>query len=382
MKEGVDKDEIFRSAQSVVAVNDVSFSVEEAELFVVMGLSGSGKSTLIRCLNRLIEPSSGSVALKGDDITNANASELRQLRRKRIAMVFQHFALLPHKTVAENTEYGLKVRGIPPEERREKALEALRIVGLDAWADVYPRNLSGGMQQRVGLARALAVEPEILLMDEPFSALDPLIRRDIQDELIRIQDRLQMTIVFITHDLQEALKLGDRIAIMKEGRFVQVGTPEEIVTAPADDYVLEFTRDVDRSRVLTFRSVMDDAPAVQEDASLAEVRAAFESGGEPDKVFVTCEMNLPRGVIHRDALKRAQEGQKAQSLMRNGFARIRANKYLHNAFDMMGDADIIAVVDRIGRLVGSVDPVQIFDHLKAPERLRKRKADGHTGLHV
>ncbi len=367
--DGLDKEEIFRKTGSVIAVNDVSFAVDEGEIFVVMGLSGSGKSTLIRCINRLQEPSRGRVLLKGEDVTAAGAEALRRIRRERVAMVFQHFALLPHKTVAENAEYGLKVRGVPREVRREKALDALRTVGLEAWADLFPRNLSGGMQQRVGLARALAVEPDILLMDEPFSALDPLIRREIQDELIRIQEHLRTTIVFITHDLQEALKLGDRIAIMKEGRFVQVGTPEEIVTAPADDYVLEFIRDVDRSRVLTFRSVMDDAPSVFVDAPVATVRALF-ARDEAEQVFVTCHMNMPQGIITRDALAKAGEGQSAHALMQSGVAKVRASKPLHNAFDIMQDGDPIAVVDRNGRLVGAVDPARVFGHLRGPRHSR------------
>jgi glycine betaine/proline transport system ATP-binding protein len=258
-REGLDKDEIFRRTGSVVAVDDVSFEVKQGQIFVVMGLSGSGKSTLIRCINRLITPTSGRVLIDDIDVTAASPAELRQIRLKRMAMVFQHFALLPHKTVAQNVEYGLKVRRVPPRERREKAIAALETVGLDAWADSYPDSLSGGMQQRVGLARGLAVEPEVLLMDEPFSALDPLIRRDIQDELLSLQAKIKTTIIFITHDLQEALKLGDNVAIMKEGRFVQSGTPQEIVTAPKEDYVYEFTRDVDRSRVLTFGDIKQPA---------------------------------------------------------------------------------------------------------------------------
>src|SRR5690606_23617829 len=224
---GADKDQIFEETGSVVAVADVSFEVGEGEIFVVMGLSGSGKSTLVRCINRLFEATAGELLVDDEDVLAMDGEQLRQIRLGKIAMVFQHFALFPHKTVAENVEFGLKVRGVAAEPRRERALEALDMVGLRAWADVAPSNLSGGMQQRVGLARALAVDPEVLLMDEPFSALDPLIRRDMQQELIRLQQALRMTIIFITHDLHEALTIGDHIAIMKDGRFVQIGTPED-----------------------------------------------------------------------------------------------------------------------------------------------------------
>jgi glycine betaine/proline transport system ATP-binding protein len=258
---GRSKDDIHRETGNILAVADVSFDVEEGETFVVMGLSGSGKSTLIRCINRLIEPTSGEILIGGDDIVAADRARLREMRLNRIAMVFQHFALFPHMTVADNAAYGLKARGIPAEERRARAVEALAKVGLGSWAESYPESLSGGMQQRVGLARALAVGPEVLLMDEPFSALDPLIRRDMQDELAELQRELRMTIVFITHDLREALKLGDRVAIMKEGSFVQVGPPEEIVGSPADAYVEDFTRDVDGDRALAARAATKPADA-------------------------------------------------------------------------------------------------------------------------
>jgi glycine betaine/proline transport system ATP-binding protein len=233
LAEGRSREKIFASTGSVVAIGGVSFAVELGEIFVVMGLSGSGKSTLIRCLNRLIEPNSGRILFEGKDLLAASDEELRQVRLGKMAMVFQHFALFPHKTVAENVEFGLKAQGLGRIKRRERALTMLDQVGLVEWADKLPSALSGGMQQRVGLARSLAVNPELLLMDEPFSALDPLIRRDMQDELLRLQRGLRKTIIFITHDLHEALILGDRIAIMKDGRFVQVGTPQQIIAAPA-----------------------------------------------------------------------------------------------------------------------------------------------------
>ena len=240
----------------VVGVKDVSFDVAPGEVFVVMGLSGSGKSTLVRLLTRLIEPTAGSVMLNGQDVTTASERDLRELRRKHVSMVFQHFGLLPHKQVIDNVAYGLEVRGVPKAERRAKAAEVVDLVGLSGYEKSYPDQLSGGMQQRVGLARALAGDPDMLLFDEPFSALDPLIRRDMQNEVIRLHKELGKTMVFITHDLAEALKLGDRILIMRDGEIVQVGTGDEIVAQPADDYVREFVSDVPKSHVLTLKWVM------------------------------------------------------------------------------------------------------------------------------
>ena len=240
----------------VIAVKDVSFEVNAGETFVVMGLSGSGKSTLVRCISRLIEPTSGSMVIDGQDIMSFDAVQLTDLRRFRMSMVFQHFGLFPHRKVIDNISFGLEIRGMDKKTRREKALEVLEKVGLDGWADHFPRELSGGMQQRVGLARAMAVDPEILIFDEPFSALDPLIRREMQDELISIQAEVQKTMIFITHDFLEAIKMGDRIAIMKDGVVVQIGTPEEIVTNPVDDYVREFTEDVPRYKVVSVGKVM------------------------------------------------------------------------------------------------------------------------------
>ncbi|MGH2577411.1 MAG: quaternary amine ABC transporter ATP-binding protein [Actinomycetota bacterium] len=263
--------ELLEKTGCVAAVRDVSFDVAEGEVFVVMGLSGSGKSTLVRMINRLHDPTSGQVFIDGEDVLKLTEERLREIRRQKVSMVFQHFGLLPHRRIADNVAFGLEVRGIEKAERLVKATEVLEIVGLGGWGQHYPDELSGGMQQRVGLARALATDPEIMLFDEPFSALDPLIRRDMQDEVIRLQREVRKTMIFITHDLAEALKLGDRIAIMKDGSFVQVGTPEEVVAHPADDYVADFTRDVPRAHVLTARSIMRpldggtvaDGPAVQ-----------------------------------------------------------------------------------------------------------------------
>ncbi|WP_210574903.1 glycine betaine/L-proline ABC transporter ATP-binding protein [Streptomyces sp. GESEQ-4] len=256
LRQGADRDEL-RADGTTAAVIDASFTVEPGQIFVVMGLSGSGKSTLLRMLNGLLEPTAGQVRFDGQDLTALGARELREVRAKKISMVFQHFALFPHRSVLENAGYGLAVQGVPRAEREKRATEALEMCGLAGWEKSWPDELSGGMQQRVGLARALATDADLLLMDESFSALDPLIRRDMQDQLLTLQQRLKKTIVFITHDLNEAMRLGDRIAVMRDGSIVQIGTAEDILVRPADDYVASFTKDVDRSRVLTASSVMD-----------------------------------------------------------------------------------------------------------------------------
>ncbi len=237
-------------------MRDISFEVAPGEVFVVMGLSGSGKSTLVRCITRLIDATAGEVLIDGDDVLAMNEERLRDLRRHKVSMVFQHFGLLPHRRIVDNVAFGLEIQGEDKDVRTKRADEVLETVGLGGWGEHFPDELSGGMQQRVGLARALATDPEIMLFDEPFSALDPLIRRDMQDEVVRLQRELKKTMIFITHDLAEALKLGDRIAIMKDGHFVQVGTPEEVVAEPADDYVADFTKEVPRAHVLTARTVM------------------------------------------------------------------------------------------------------------------------------
>ncbi|MBC6441638.1 MAG: betaine/proline/choline family ABC transporter ATP-binding protein [Rhodobacteraceae bacterium] len=256
----------------IIAVKDASFRVAKGECFVVMGLSGSGKSTLVRCLTRLIEPTDGKIMISGQDVTRMSRRALLTLRRNKVAMVFQHFGLFPHRKVLENISYGLEVRGVGLKDRLAKAAKILDLVGLGGWGDRYPRELSGGMQQRVGLARALAVDPEILIFDEPFSALDPLIRRDMQNELLELQNRLQKTLVFITHDFPEAIRMGDRIAIMKDGEIVQTGTSEDIVANPADSYVADFTEDVPRYKVLSAGTVM--RPTALSDPGTAPVRSS------------------------------------------------------------------------------------------------------------
>lgn len=315
-----------------------------------MGLSGSGKSTLIRCLNRLIPPTSGEIYIDDEDILAFDKERLRDLRRHKVSMVFQRFALFPHKSVVENVAYGLKVRGIGKKERRELAQETLDLVGLTAWGDYYPRNLSGGMQQRVGLARALATDPDILLMDEPFGALDPLIRREIQEELIQLQRAVNKTIIFITHDLHEALKLGDRVAIMKDGRFVQVGTPEEIVSRPADEYVAAFTQDVDLGRVITVQYTAQPVKPLSLEMALPQVAQQFAAEGT-DTLYVTDDRGRPVGLLRQQVVQKNQTATVGQ-LMDANFPQAEGHWELADAYHLCTQGDPVAVVDKNGRFQG------------------------------
>ena len=294
----------------VVAVKDVSLEVWPGEVFVVMGLSGSGKSTLVRTLIRLIEPTAGRIEIAGHDVMGANRNELRDLRRHSVSMVFQHFGLLAHRRVLDNVAFGLEVQGVGKNERHARAREVLGLVGLDDVANQFPDQLSGGMQQRVGVARAFAANPEVMLYDEPFSALDPLIRRDMQDEVMRLQREIGKTTMFITHDLPEALRLGDRIAIMRDGAVVQLGTPEELVGSPADEYVENFTRDIARSHVLTLRWIMrDPEPSDPTDgprlAVTTTMRKALPALAESEKPVCCMEDGRVVGIVDRDAVLRA-----------------------------------------------------------------------------
>ena len=307
---GLPRAELLEKTGCVAAVRDVSFDVAPGEVFVVMGLSGSGKSTLVRMLNRIHDPTAGQVFVDGDDVLTMDDEQLRELRRRKISMVFQHFGLLPHRKIGDNVAFGLEIQGESKEVRAAKSHEVLETVGLAGWEDHFPEELSGGMQQRVGLARALATDPEIMLFDEPFSALDPLIRRDMQDEVVRLQKEVQKTMIFITHDLAEALKLGDRIAIMKDGHFVQVGTPEEVVANPADDYVAEFTKEVPRAHVLTARAIMrpangdmpTDGPSVPVTTVVQDLIPIVARGDHTIRVL---ERGAVVGVVDRDAVMSA-----------------------------------------------------------------------------
>lgn len=368
LSKGRTKDDIWKDTGLMVGVQDVSFDVDSGEIFVVMGLSGSGKSTLVRMINRLITPTSGEIFIDGEDIVAADGAHLRQLRLEKVSMVFQHFALFPHKSVVQNVEYGLKIRRVPPSERRERALAALDQVGLRPWADQPPSALSGGMQQRVGLARGLAVDPEILLMDEPFSALDPLIRRDMQGELLQLQHELKKTIIFITHDLHEALILGDHIAIMKEGRFVQVGTGEEIVGDPADDYVAAFTQDVDRSRVFTIDSVLVEPHALASSDTPESALQRMEKLGR-DALYVIDGKTIAGLVTYRDLASRTRRngGDLAAALIRD-FPRATKGTHIHELYRLCAGGLPVAVVGDDGRLTGVAAPEAVLAKLAIKEK--------------
>ncbi len=358
VKEGLSKDEILKKTGQAVGCADVSFEVEQGQLLVVMGLSGSGKSTLIRCLNRLNEPTSGSIVIDGVDVTKLGDRELMEFRRRKFGFVFQHFALFPHRTVQANAEYGLEIQGMDPMERAEKARTALKQVGLEGWEESYPAQLSGGMQQRVGLARALAVDPDILLMDEAFSALDPLIRRGMQDELISLQHELQKTIVFITHDLDEALKLGDKVILMKDGKIVQQGTPEEILTNPATRYVEKFVEDVDMSKVLTASSVMNEPKIVAfpKEGPHVALRRMREEG--LSSIFVVEKKRILKGLLTAEAAKRAADrGDKEieNYVNHTDLPTVSPDDSLNTLFPLLAESNLpLPVIDENRRLLGIV----------------------------
>lgn len=308
LKKGCTKNEILKKVNQTVGIYNINFSVNEGEIFVLMGLSGCGKSTLLRCINRLIEPTSGAITIDGEDITSAAPHVIREIRRKKISMVFQSFALFPHRTVLDNVTYGLEIQGVSLEQRREKAALVLETVGLKGWENSMPQQLSGGMQQRVGLARALTNNPDILLMDEAFSALDPLIRKSMQDELLSLHSTFNKTIIFVTHDLDEALKIGDHIALMNNGTIVQIGTAEDILTNPADSYVEKFVEDVDRTKVLTAEGVMKppDPVVFLKDGPRLALRLMREHG--ISSIFVvTRERRVAGIVLAEDALQAVKE---------------------------------------------------------------------------
>ena len=353
---GTGKDEILARTGHTVGLSDVSLRVEQAETFVVMGLSGSGKSTFVRCVNRLIEPTAGQVLVGGVDIVELGAAELKALRRTRMSMVFQRFGLLPHRSVVQNVAYGLRVQGVSKEERLERAGRWIEVVGLQGYERMRPSQLSGGMQQRVGLARALCTDPDILLMDEAFSALDPLIRRDMQDELIRLQGELNKTIVFITHDLDEALRLGDRIAILKDGAVVQIGTPVEIITQPADAYVQEFVRDVNRARVLRAGEVMEEVEPLPLDSAPDSARTALRNARS--KIgFVTDRNKRYRGLVRAEDLPAAVErgDRDLGGSVRRDAPAVQATQSLDELLGVAADNRLpIAVLGEQDRFLGSL----------------------------
>lgn len=366
LQAGADTDELKRAGLTP-AVIDASFTVEEGEIFVVMGLSGSGKSTLIRMINGLHPPTAGHVKLHGENITAATGKDLRRLRRERISMVFQHFALFPHRSVIDNAAYGLETQGVAKEERRRRAHEALELCGLTGWDEHLPSELSGGMQQRVGLARALAADTDILLMDEAFSALDPLIRRDMQDQLIELQQKLGKTILFITHDLNEAMRIGDRIAMMRNGRIVQVGTAEEILTDPANDYVAQFVADVDRTRVLTASSVMEPPAAVLKSEQGPRAAHKLMREHQLSAMFVTGRDRTLKGYVTEDEVGKHLDHTDITGLMKPvpDFARVTPDTSLADLFGPAAETPAIAVVDDAGRLSGVIPRITLLSALAA-----------------
>ncbi|KAM9862519.1 glycine betaine/L-proline ABC transporter ATP-binding protein [Leucobacter sp. BZR 635] len=364
LQAGASRDEV--KTHGTAAVIDASFDVHVGEIFVVMGLSGSGKSTLIRMLNGLGETSDGSISVFGDQIVGMNPSGLREVRRDKMAMVFQHFALFPHRTVLDNAAYGLEIKGVPLDERRERALGWLQRVGLEGWGDSFPSELSGGMQQRVGLARAFAADTQILLMDEAFSALDPLIRREMQELLVELQQELGKTIVFITHDLNEAMFLGDRIAVMRDGRIMQLGTPNDILTDPANDYVAQFVQDVDRARVLTAGDVMEPPRAVV--PASAGPRAALRTMRDlqTSACFVVSSGRKLVGVVRdKDMLRLVREGSSnINDALKPTPSMVTPDQYIAELFELSVESPLpVAVIDEQDRLIGVVPRVTLLASL-------------------
>jgi len=355
LKENKTKDEILEETGMTVGVNQATFEVSAGEVFVIMGLSGSGKSTLVRLLNRLIEPTTGNIWIDGKDVSKMNKQELRVLRRKKVSMVFQNFALLPHKTILKNTEYGLEIQGIDSKERTSKARESLEMVGLGGYLDKYPNELSGGMQQRVGLARALANDPDILLMDEAFSALDPLIRKDMQDELMVLQSKMKKTVIFITHDLDEALRLGDRIALMKDGSIVQIDTAEEILLNPANDYVKRFVEDVNLAKILTASHVMKRPESLPVDRGPQYALKLMKDNGVSTVYVVDEDRKLLGHITADQASEAAKHKGGLEEYLTPNIPTVHPDTLLTDMFDAMSsDSAPLSVIDDKERLVGIV----------------------------
>ncbi|SDQ84864.1 quaternary amine ABC transporter ATP-binding protein [Virgibacillus salinus] len=365
IKAGMEKDQILAETGHTVGVYDASMDIKEGEIFVIMGLSGSGKSTLIRCFNLLNKPTDGSIFIDGEDIVKFNGSQLKHIRQEKVAMVFQHFGLFNHRTIMANVEYGLEIRNISKEERREIAQKNIDIVGLKGYEEKYPDELSGGMQQRVGLARALANDPDILLMDEPFSALDPLIRREMQLELLDIQDRLQKTIIFITHDVNEAFKLGDRVAVMKDGKVNQIGTPEEIIEKPANDYISDFIKDIDRSKVFQAEHVMIKPNAlVSMKDGLNVARKEMEENGISSVFVVDRQRHLKGIVTIDDAISGLKEKKSLEDVLRHDVAIVPKDEYVNDIIPKALESSFpLAVINEEEKLVGFILRVHVLSGL-------------------
>ncbi|MFB7642334.1 quaternary amine ABC transporter ATP-binding protein [Peribacillus butanolivorans] len=353
LMQGKTKKEILKETGQTVGVNNVNFEIYPGEIFVIMGLSGSGKSTLIRMFNRLIDPTIGEILIGNEDIVKMNAARLREVRQKKISMVFQNFALFPHKTILENAEFGLEIQKVDPTKRQEKAMKALEAVGLKGYENQLPSQLSGGMQQRVGLARALASDTDILLMDEAFSALDPLIRKDMQDELLEIQDQYKKTIIFITHDLDEALRIGDRIALMKDGSVIQLGTPEQIMMNPANEFVEKFVEDVDLSKVLTASHVMIRPEKIAVDRGPRVALEIMRKQGYSSIFVVDRKKKLLGAVTAEQARQAMSNNQSISEVMTTDIPTVKEDELLGNLMDVMATSSLpISVIDDENRLKG------------------------------
>ena len=362
------KEEIREKTGCIIGLREINLEIKKGEFYILMGLSGSGKSTLIRNLIRLVKPTSGSIIIDEKNLTKMNNEELLNFRRETFGMVFQHYGLLPHLTVLDNAAYGLKVRGISKEDRYIKAKEVLETVGLKGWEDYYPGSLSGGMQQRVGLARALANDPEILLMDEPFSGLDPLIKRQMQDELIELQDKMQKTIIFVTHDLHEALKLGDRIAILRNGKVVQVGTPEEIVTKPVDDYVQEFVRDASPAKVITAGTIMEPAKIILYAWEGPKTALTLLRKNKRRAAFIVDKSHRLLGVAQEDKLEELlNKPEKVEKIPESALRRVPSvgpDTILEDMFSIVTENQYpVPVVDADNKFLGVVTTDQIFESI-------------------
>ncbi len=360
---GATNEEIREETGCAVGIRNIDLNIKEGELFVIVGLSGSGKSSFLRCFNKLNHPNRGEIRIDGEDILSYDKNQLQELRRHKIGMVFQHFGLLSHRTILDNVAYGLEVQGIEPESRKEKAYEANKIVGLEGWEDYYPHQLSGGMKQRVGLARAIATEPEVLLMDEPYSALDPLIRRDMQNELLNLEEYIDKTIVFITHDMNEAFKMGDRIALLKDGEIVQKGKPMEFFDDPRNDYVRDFIADVDKGQVLKAKQVMDDVDVdFKANDSRSEVLSTLED--ENMKVgFVVDENNKLIGRVTLDNVKTSR-AKTIKDLIETDIQSFYRQRFIKEILPLVGETDYsVPIVDSKNRLRGTINKEVIINAL-------------------
>ncbi|SFG99175.1 glycine betaine/proline transport system ATP-binding protein [Desulfotomaculum arcticum] len=365
LAKGLSKEQILKETGHTLGVNKVSFEVAEGEIFVIMGLSGSGKSTLIRCLNLLNKPTEGKIYVDGEDIVHYDSKDLKAFRQTKAAMVFQHFGLFTHRKVIDNVAYGLEIKNVSQSERYNIARETLSSVGLQGWEDKYPNELSGGMQQRVGLARALATNPDILLMDEPFSALDPLIKREMQQELLDIQSRLKKTIIFITHDINEAFKLGDRVAIMKDAVIEQIGTPEEILAKPRNEYIQKFVQDIDRSKVLQAKNIMfKPSTLVSLKDGLKVAIKEMEQGGISSIFVLDNERRLQGLVTIDDAIRALKEDKSIKDILKQEFYTTDPETYMHELIPYATETKYpIAVVDENKKMLGIILRVTVLSNL-------------------